>query len=39
MTQRVLICEDEPLARETLRDFIAGWPRSVGGSNLPSPRG
>jgi two-component system, LytTR family, response regulator len=26
MTQRVLICEDEPLARETLRDFIAAWP-------------
>lgn len=26
MTLRVLICEDEPLARETLRDFIAGWP-------------
>lgn len=23
MTHRVLICEDEPLARETLRDFIA----------------
>lgn len=26
MTTRVLICEDEPLARETLRDFIAAWP-------------
>lgn len=26
MSQRVLICEDEPLARETLRDFIAGRP-------------
>lgn len=26
LTQRVLVCEDEPLARETLRDFIAGWP-------------
>jgi two-component system, LytTR family, response regulator len=26
MTRRVLICEDEPLARETLRDFIAAWP-------------
>jgi two-component system LytT family response regulator len=26
MQQRVLICEDEPLARETLRDFIAAWP-------------
>jgi two-component system, LytTR family, response regulator len=26
MTHRVLICEDEPLARETLRDFIAAWP-------------
>jgi two-component system, LytTR family, response regulator len=25
-TQRVLICEDEPLARETLRDFIAAQP-------------
>jgi two-component system, LytTR family, response regulator len=24
--KRVLICEDEPLARETLRDFIAAWP-------------
>lgn len=26
MSCTVLICEDEPLARETLRDFIAGWP-------------
>ena len=24
--KRVLICEDEPLARDTLRDFIAAWP-------------
>jgi two-component system, LytTR family, response regulator len=24
--KRVVICEDEPLARETLRDFIAAWP-------------
>jgi two-component system LytT family response regulator len=26
MPIRVLICEDEPLARETLRDFIATQP-------------
>ena len=26
MQKRVVICEDEPLARETLRDFIAAWP-------------
>jgi two-component system, LytTR family, response regulator len=26
MTHRVLICEDEPLARETLRDFVSAWP-------------
>jgi two-component system, LytTR family, response regulator len=26
MTTKVLICEDEPLARETLRDFIAATP-------------
>jgi two-component system, LytTR family, response regulator len=26
MCKTVLICEDEPLARETLRDFIAAWP-------------
>ena len=26
MSVRVLICEDEPLARETLRDFIAATP-------------
>lgn len=25
-TKTVLICEDEPLARETLRDFLAPWP-------------
>ncbi len=29
MTHRVLICEDEPLARETLRDFIATRPELV----------
>jgi two-component system, LytTR family, response regulator len=26
MTRRALICEDEPLARDTLRDFIAAQP-------------
>lgn len=26
MSRRVLICEDEPLARETLRDFVAATP-------------
>lgn len=26
MSRRVVICEDEPLARETLRDFVAAWP-------------
>lgn len=26
MTRTVLICEDEPLARETLRGFVAAWP-------------
>lgn len=29
MTIRVVICEDEPLARETLRDFIAATPELV----------
>ncbi len=26
MAKTVLICEDEPLARETLRDFLQPWP-------------
>lgn len=29
MSVRVVICEDEPLARETLRDFIAATPELV----------
>ncbi len=38
MTLRALICEDEPLARETLRDFIAATPGLVAVAEVANGR-